>query len=191
MDNSQSPEKIIYWLDQSRKIIDVSGPWDEFAVENNGRDALAGRVRGRLLWEFIKGDATRMWMDTLINLAVVTGRQVERLYRCDSPDLKRNMKMTIIPGYDTLIKIEHQLLSTERKHVSSRFHYSGDDLPGIRKRCSICGRINSPEGWSEPDREALDKGLEGDISFRVIYTVCDDCSSDLVSRRGRVNITAG
>ncbi|MFW5730360.1 MAG: hypothetical protein ACOCV7_01820, partial [Desulfonatronovibrionaceae bacterium] len=104
--------------------------------------------------------------------------------------LKRNMRMTIIPENDSLIKIEHQLLGTEKKQVSAEFDYSPDDLPGIRKRCSICGRINSRKGWMEPDQEVLDNGQEKEVFYRVIYTVCDDCSFDLFNRKGRVNMAS-
>jgi hypothetical protein len=106
-----------YILDGKGRIISINGPWDEFAHENGGVDIYANDIQGQLIWDFISGDATRMWFDTLINFAAIKNEIIKRPYRCDSPEFKRYMRMTITPEGNGLLRIDHELLSLEQRKI--------------------------------------------------------------------------
>ena len=169
MDNSA----IVYLLDDKNRIVSVSGPWDEFADENDGVNVHAADVTGRSIWSFILGDVTRMWLNTAFQFARVQAESIERDYRCDSPDLKRYMRMRIVPNGTGILRIEHETLATEEReapvHIRSG---SANSIYKIRSRCSFCGCIKDGEEWEEPLPEHAE---EESGRIIVMYTVCDEC----------------
>lgn len=161
-----------YLVDEVDRIVSVSGPWDRFADENDGINARADAVCGRSIWDFIAGDGTRMWLDAIFKIARVRRASIERSYRCDSPDVKRFMRMRIIPGDGGALRIEHEVLGMEERHLPVYIRYkSSKDTGKIRLRCSICGRVRHGKVWEEPCPEHA--GSSGEIV--VVYSVCEAC----------------
>ena len=168
----QTETPTTYRLDKNNRILSVGGPWDEFAQANGGIAACASRIQGRLIWEFVSGDITRMWIEVLLQLVIVRQETMERTYRCDSPDLKRFMRMRITPDGSGILRVEHALLSVEKRinpvYVRPLALASGRRA---RFRCGICGRIENEGAWVEPD--AKHGGASGIVT--VLYTVCQGC----------------
>ena len=88
-----------YVLDNRNRIISVSEAWDRFAAENGGNKTSYKDVCGRPIWDFVTGDPTRMWREAIFQFARLRGDRVERPYKCDSPDLKRFMRMRIVSDF--------------------------------------------------------------------------------------------
>ena len=165
-----------YWLDGKDCIISVSGPWDEFAQENEGIHLSADEIQGRPIWDYVTGDVTRMWLHTLLKLSIVSKKALERPYRCDSPELKRYMRMKITVEKDGLLKIDHILQSVEKRLIPLRsVHTSKSPSKMIKMKCSICGRIDDGVSWEEPQFEHTN----GFGELTVAYTVCCDCRVSL------------
>jgi len=163
-------ETTAYVLDHRNRIISTSGVWDQFAAENEGIKAASKDIYGRSIWDFVTGDTTRMWLDAVFQLARYRDTGIERRYRCDSPDLKRFMRMLIVSEHGGMLRIEHEILSTEQRSRPVNIKYSELTMKNTKQRCSICGRLNIG-GWQEPHE------CYADASSRilVIYTVCEDC----------------
>lgn len=159
-----------YVLDDRNRICSVSGVWDEFADENGGRKLSSNDVCGRTIWDFVAGDATRMWLDAIFQLTRLRGTCLERSYRCDSPDVKRFMRMRVLADQGRFLRIEHEILATEPRAAPVPIHYGANALDGIHRRCSICGRVHIGR-WQEPLAEHVDASNR----IMVIYTVCEDC----------------
>ena len=171
-------EPTVYHLDKNDRIVAVGGPWDEFANENGGLYVRVQDVLGRLIWEFVTDDITRMWLDTLLQLARIRQKTVERFYRCDSPELKRFMCMRIIPEENSLLRIEHEVLSVEQRAVPVHIRFAAS-VPGqnLRLRCSVCGRVKMDEVWQEP---VVEQG-DGAGGILVAYSVCETCVAPVSS----------
>ena len=161
-----------YRLDRNNDIISVGDDWDAFALENGGPNACASQVQGRPVWDFIAGDPMRMWLDTVLQLVRVRNAPIERRYRCDSPELRRFMLMRLSPEDDGVVRIDNELLTTERRavpiHIRPASSRSGRT---VRIRCSLCGRLKAGNAWQEPDfaRAAQPRIIS------VAYSVCDAC----------------
>lgn len=169
--NEHAP--IVYWINRNMEITAVAGPWDHFAQENDGADVASANVLGRSIWAFVTGDPARMWVETLFQLAAVTGTMVERPYRCDSPDLKRFMRMRVIPEGAGVLRVEHELLHTEKQQQPVTIRSARNPAASGLLRCSVCGRINKGESWREPDLCDVPSATEPVL--RVMYTVCQQC----------------
>lgn len=168
--------KTVYWLDRHDKIIRVCDFWDQFALENDGDNVISSRVVGKHVLDFVHGDTTRMWIETLLQLSRLRGAYLERPYRCDSPDMRRYMKLGIFPESSGILRLEHTLVSTEEKKFKVQIRVAPDEtVSDIRQRCSICGRIHSDRQWIEPEQDTHVCQGNQPVGLDVVYVVCDDC----------------
>ena len=172
-------QPIVYQLDEKRCIVAIDGPWDRFALDNDGAAACTERVIGQPLLRFVCGDDARMWIDTLLQLASLTGEPLERLYRCDSPELRRFMSMRVVAEDTGMIRVEHRLLAVQQRFRPVRFQPVMGSHPALRLRCSVCGRINHQDSWQEADQWS---GDGDEVTIVVAYTVCPHCYEDRVSK---------
>ena len=82
-----------------------------FAKEN-GAPELAESV-GRSLWDFIADDSTRRLYARIHQHVRMTGRTAGVRFRCDAPNLKRYMSLTISLGDKSALLYRSQLLKVE------------------------------------------------------------------------------
>jgi hypothetical protein len=164
------PSNIVYVLDKHDRILSLDGDWDRFVHENDGVNLYSQDVCGRKIWDFISGDATRMWLETVFQFVRLRGAKIERPYRCDSPHLKRFMRMRIHFIEEGMLRLEHEILATEQRFAPVHITYGAHAQRNARQRCSICGRVNNG-GWREPTAELA----HASAGILVIYTVCEDC----------------
>lgn len=178
-------ETITYTLDANNQIIKVSGPWDAFALENQGERAMVDAVLGKTLDSFIAGDVTKMFVNTMLMSARTLGRTVYRPYRCDSERTKRFMEMSIIPKEDGTVEVRHRTILEEpmreiRPPTSVRRPPLG--VPRI-KRCSMCNKIHVAFSWLEiADAINLQVLAAEQADGPWIYGLCPEC----MDRRGVV-----
>ena len=182
-DTAPAASQLSYTLDPDDAITAVSGDWDRFALENGGDESLSTKIIGRRLDHFISGDVTLMFVRTLLMSARTVKRTIQRPYRCDSPQLKRFMEMTIVPRRNGVLEVCHRQVRSEPYRYALTFTAA---MPGAAsnfvKRCSLCQRIRLGEMWSEVDDAVLEGRLQqgGAAKLGVVYGVCPDC----MSRRG-------
>jgi hypothetical protein len=162
-----------YWLDREDRIVRVSGGWDAFALENEGEKAVSERVTGRKLFEFITGDTTRMWMSAIIGLARVSGKELERQYRCDTPLIQRYMRMRIVPEKNGELRLEHIVFREKERSKPVFFVTGGARETVMDRRCSMCGRVFRDGVWIEAE-SVPDYPAEG-REIPVVYTICELC----------------
>lgn len=180
---AQRTDIISYTVDKADTIVAVSGLWDEFARDNGGEKSQASAVIGRKLDQFINGDATRMFVRTMIMSARTLKRPIYRPYRCDSSKDKRFMEMTILPQEDGMVVLVHRELHHEplAQRTPRIVASLGASNNALLKRCSLCNRIEIQGIWSEIDEALAANRLEaGATSLKVVYGVCPDC----LTRRG-------
>lgn len=168
-----------YWLDSNNIIVEVGGQWENFACENQAYELTARRVIGRNLLDFVSGDVTRMYVDTLIRSALLQRRPLVRNYRCDSPTVRRDMEMRLSVEDSGLLRWEHRLVQAQPFNRSLAFRAANPvNTRNFLVRCSICNRLKSAGGWQEA--EAVPEISNTDSAeVSVIYGVCPSCMGDL------------
>jgi hypothetical protein len=176
-----------YWLDSEDRIVRVCDDWDKFARENGANSSCyAKSVIGRHLQQFIIGEPTRMYVDTVMQRARYLGVVTQRHYRCDSPHRRRHMSMTITPE-DGLLCVRHHVVREQRLIPAVYFEAGrNQDDPTALRRCSSCLRLSSGRSWFDVSR------LDGEQPFAVVYQVCPECAADgLPQRRGEPQLVSG
>lgn len=178
---AQSHGTTTLWLDERDRIVQVCESWNRFARANEGDGCLDHVIVNRNVREFIQGDATLMLLDTLIMQVRRLGKQLERTYRCDSPDMKRFMEMRIDREGER-VRFVHRVVRTEPLAVPVRFGFDSSGSMNRIVRCSMCNRVQVQRAWMEADDACADGHIAG--QQLVIYGVCPGCA-DTVRRPGR------
>ena len=171
-----------YTLDEADTIVAVNGSWDDFARNNEGEQTVARHIIGKKLDQFIHGDETRMFVRTMIMSARVLKKPIYRPYRCDSPQHKRFMEMTVFPRAEGQVEVVHRELHREPIFRPVRFTAAplGASTAYV-KRCSLCNRVQAQGLWSELEEALETERLQMEAStLKVFYGVCPDC----LRRRG-------
>jgi hypothetical protein len=168
-----------YTLDETNAIIAVTGNWDRFAAENGGDDLLSMKIIGQRLDRFIAGDVTRMFVRTMLMSARTLKRNIQRTYRCDSPQIKRFMEMTIVPLGDGVLEVCHRHIRSEPYRYAVAFTpAAAGTTTGLIKRCSVCNRVRLRQSWRDADDALLSESppaAGATTQLTVIYGVCPDC----------------
>lgn len=154
-----------YIIDEKDIIIEVnSSVWDSFIHENNGDEKIfSSMVINTSIYDHVKGEPTKMYLDTLLGYVRTHKKSIQREYRCDSPDLARYMKMVMLPLEEGGVKVTHVLLKTVEKNKVDFKYQSGS----LTLRCSMCGKIRNEGQWTEVESEKI---------IPVAYTICSSCS---------------
>lgn len=163
-----------FTLDNKDRILQVNDSWDLFACDNGAPELCARDICGRSLFDYIVGDATRMFVRVLLDQARVLDKALCRDYRCDSDNLKRYMRMEIIPREKSRLLLNHITLRTEPLTPAVKFVYRNSSSACLR--CSDCNRVWTPgDTWLEADQ--LFSAAETRSPLPTVYTICPDCKA--------------
>jgi hypothetical protein len=158
-------------------ITAVSPLWLAFARENGAVQLTSAAVIGRSLWDFIDGVATKQFYQAILQRVRTTTVRVILPFRCDSPTLRRYMRLEITRQPQNGIQFEGVL---ERVEPVARLNLldptvrrSGDTLT----LCSGCKRaLVETVGWLEIEDAAVRlRLLEGKDAPQLRNTVCPRC----------------
>lgn len=168
---------LTYVLDQAACIRAIDGPWDEFAEANGAPDLTVANVLGRPIVAFVTG----LEMRTLTALLFERARKapVRALpFRCDSPDARRYLTLTVTAeGPDLLV------CSTVVARTEPRTHRALLDTTVPRSPnafvtlCGWCRKAQMDDGrWVEIDEAIDERGLFVESPLpRLTHGVCGPC----------------
>lgn len=180
---------ICYLTGGDGRIIAVGASnWDEFAFDNEAVELSASAVVGRNLFDFVCGQELQGQLrGVLLRLASGLYDAWIMPYRCDSPAVKRNMRLSIRPvrEQDETVGFLFQsvlLNSEDRPRIDlfdfkdrKSYHSESDARPTITM-CSYCQRVRADDvdsgTWLEPEAYYA-RG--GSSQVRISHGICDAC----------------
>lgn len=155
-----------YELSASDDIRAVFGEWDAFASVTVSPRAMAERVQGRPLWDFIEGDPTRIWLERLFHGVRLRSEAAQLTCRCDGGGMERAFLMQVEPAPGGGLCVRHQLLRARPLRVLPL-----PPLPGLVV-CSFCGAASADQRfWHAPGRWHAASAPPA-----ARYVVCPDCA---------------
>ena len=169
--------EITYRVDSENRITSISPEWSEFATENDSPGLTEGRVLGRSLQEFIAGaEMVHVW-EALLE-TVRAGHRIQAMpYRCDSPECRRFMEMSLIPLPGRAIELQSRVVREEpRPHVA----LLDPSTPRTDKFVTVCGwckkvKLEAYE-WVEMEEACRRLGLlERRALPGITHGVCLEC----------------
>lgn len=189
----ETKDTVRYELDGDDRIVFVNEAWSAFALANGAPHLSGDAVLGRLLWDFIADDSTRQAYRTVMT-CVRDGDQSRFGYRCDSPDVRRYMEMTITtcPGGTLLFEsVTQQVIPRARSLTLPTVGGRAQDAPALPDRanagdvlirsCGWCNRVDAHAIWMELEPGLAELGLAGDDAARVTHGICPSCLERVMS----------
>lgn len=164
--------------------------WNDFWKKNGGDSDPVG-ILGRDITEFFsEGEVRDVYRNLFLDVAKKTRREVKINYRCDSPILRRSMRLTVTP-VATSAKIEYLLYQSTTLDVEQRPAIplfgapTGASGPDIVKVCAVCAKVHWPTDggvagteWIEPQ----DYYRRGGADVVVLsHGFCGPCQKILLS----------
>jgi len=175
-------ESLSYAIDDQDRLIKVDEGYYLFAEENGWDEA--GSSLGRSLWDFVAGNEMKKVQRLLLRRIRDDVREVELPFRCDGPDVRREMQIRIVShSSGRTVLFAARLNSEERRNgsqpVLDPLAPRGDDALAM---CGWCDRFEVNGEWVEVEEAA--KRLE---LFRrnempeLDHGICPVCSKLLLS----------
>lgn len=174
------PRSFVYRVDARGRLAAVNDSWVSFAGEN-GWPISRADVIGRPLMSFIADDHLRYLYGLLMTRLRNGHGPIRFRYRCDAPDCRRLMEMTML--HDTAqqeIEFQSRVLDIERRTAQELLR---PDHP-VDERwvdlCSCCKRIAVGQDWVEVEDAVMRLRLfDCDRLPRTRHCVCPECSRQL------------
>ena len=142
-----------YQIDEYDKIKCVSENWDKFAAENDALDLVSKpQVLNRPLWDFITDIETRHLYSIVIDRVRKENVPVDIPFRCDSPNLRRFMKMTIKPLSDNKVRFKSEIMRVEKREPLKILDKNETRSNENIEMCSFCKKIKMAKNkWGDTE----------------------------------------
>jgi len=169
----------VYRIDEKGQISFVNGQWTEFAVNNDAPELVGSDVLSRDFWEFITDDTTRYLYAQLVKRAR-EGHKVQFEFRCDSPDMRRNVEMRMSRHPSGEVEFDVRVLSVEPRDTCAVLDRRAERSEEFIYACSWCNRIKIDNSWVEVDI-AMGKleAFQGNVIPQGSHGICEDCYSKI------------
>lgn len=177
-----------YRLDAQDRLVDVNRAWLEFATANGAPELAGSRVLGKSLWRFVEGHRIRELYGLIFRRVRTSDAPVIVTFRCDSPEIRRFMRLVISHVRGGELQLDAVLEREEPRPPPAVY---GGDVPGPGepiRLCSVCKRVHVPseEDWLEPEDAAVRLGLLDDAYAPALrHEVCRDCDASMELLAGR------
>lgn len=140
---------IIYKINNRDRIIFVNDEWSRFALANDAPELVAEKILNRSLWNFIKNDTIQELYRKFVGKARA-GNTVRFNFRCDSPDFRRLLKMTITLQEEQSVQFETHVIWKQKRAPQTILQKNNRSADRILIVCSWCNKINvKNEIWQE------------------------------------------
>ncbi len=166
-----------YVVDLDDLILSVSDGWLSFARENGASHLTRDRVLRSSLWDFISGAETQHLYGTMFATVRKRGLPIAVPFRCDAPDQRRFMRLTIQPVHGASLELTAALIRAESRRRVEMLDPGARRSDELITMCSWCKRIlvNGP-GWGEIEEAIEHLALfDGAPLPGITHGVCPDC----------------
>lgn len=181
-------QPLVYRIDSDDRIVYTNAAFAGFA-DSNGAAGLAEVVLGRSLLEFVEGIETRMIWRMLLDRAR-GGQSLAVPFRCDAPDERRILRMTLSARPDGHVEFISSMLGSRRRQPVPFYAAVSAPRSGeLVTVCSWCCRVQA-DGWVEPEIGVMRLGLLTLDPPPISHGICEDCSERLIGERGLTSVAA-
>jgi hypothetical protein len=169
-----------YLIDASDRFVSANAHWFDFAKENGAHALTAENCAGRLLWEFISDATTRHLYKVLVKPVRERGEVRTVPYRCDSPDRRRYMEMTISNARQGGVLFRSRIIREEQREAVPLLAVRGKRSDDLVAMCSWCKKVRVREvEWLEIEAAVRELQLFHEMELpRITHTICDRCTVD-------------
>ena len=175
-------QALSYAIDEHDHLIRVDEGYYRFAEENGWSEA--GSSLGRLLWDYVSGRELVKLQRMLIRRVRDEVGDVELPFRCDGPDVRREMNIRIVarPG-GRVVLFSSRLRSEEDRDLPQRLlDPATPRSEEVLAMCGWCDRFEVGGEWVEVEVAAERLELFNRPELPALsHGVCPDCNAMLLA----------
>jgi hypothetical protein len=173
--------ELTYVIDDHDRLVRVDQGFYRFAAENGW--AGADSSLGRSLWDFVAGEEMRKLQRMLVRRVRGEAGRVELPFRCDSPGVRREMDIQIVPSAaGTLVQFQARLRSEETREFQPLLDPEARRGTDLIEMCGWCDRFWVDGEWVEVEEAATRlKLFQRSEAPMVSHGVCPDCTEMLTA----------
>jgi hypothetical protein len=166
---------LAYTLDSEDRIMEIEGPWGEFAAANGCPALTRTAVRGRVLFDFVTGSEAQE-LSRLLLARARAGRIVDVGFRCDSPSLRRFLRLNLHAETRGRVRCSSTLVRQETRPAQPLLDATGPRSPATVRICSWCKKVDVRGAWKEVEEATAQLRLmEGDMLPGLHHGICPVC----------------
>jgi hypothetical protein len=173
---------LTYAIDEEDRLVKVDDGFYRFA-EENGWDGV-GASLGRSLWDFVAGEELTKLQRMLLRRLRSEVRSVELPFRCDSPDVRREMNIRIVAHSSGRAVLFAAFMRSEEERESPQPILDPNSPRGEEtlKMCGWCDRFLLDGKWVEIEIAAdrLELFRRSELPA-ISHDICPDCSELLLA----------
>lgn len=177
---------VVYRLDREDRFVATNAAWDDFARENGAPELAGSEVNGSPLWLFVAGMETAMIYRKIFARVREDGVRVRLPFCCDSPDLRRYMRMEIRPWKGGGLEIACRLLRVKKRRRMPILDAERPHTRQMIRMCSWCLRVEEPATrWSVLETYARkSRIMECERVPRISHGICPRCMRVIKKQAG-------
>jgi hypothetical protein len=175
-------ELLSYAIDDQDHLIRVDEGYYRFAEENGWEEA--GTSLGRSLWDYVSGNEMRKLQRLLVRRIRDEIGNVELPFRCDGPDVRREMNMRIVARPGGRVVLFSARLRSEEEREESQPLLDPDAPRGTETltMCGWCDRFEVEGEWVEVEVAAKRLNLFNRPELPATsHSICPSCSEMLLA----------
>ncbi len=176
-----STQTLSYAIDDQDHLIKVDEGYYRFA-EENGWDG-AGASLGRSLWDFVAGHELKKLQRLLLRRIREEVRDIELPFRCDGPDVRREMDIRIVAHPSgRVVMFSARLRSEEPREAQPMLDPEVPRSANTLDMCGWCDRFEVDGEWVEVEEAATRLELFKRRELPAIsHGICPRCSEMLLA----------
>jgi len=178
-----------YRIDGNDIIRQVSRNWQKFLDQNDGPSNLAERnIVGKSIWDYISGKETIQLYKIVFEKVRRNQKELKIPFRCDSPDIKRYLTLSLIPAPGNGIDFVSRIIKTEKRASVELLRNDIKRSKEMINMCSMCKKIRiSGNRWEEIETAIDELNLfHGRVLPEISHGICPACFADVMKNIGQL-----
>jgi hypothetical protein len=171
-----------YAIDEQDRLVRVDEAYYRFAEENGWEEA--GSSLGRSLWDYVAGEDLRKVQRLLLRRVRDEVGSVELPFRCDGPEVRREMDIRIAAGRGGRAVLFSARLREEEAREEPMPLLDPEAPRGeeLLAMCGWCDRFEVEGEWVEVEEAARRLGLFDRSELPALsHGICAECSELLLA----------
>lgn len=164
-----------YQLDAELAIAALDDAWSQFATENGAPDLVAPNPLRKPILSFIADPTTRQIYQDVFATARSRGA-ISFPLRCDSPSLRRYLRLSVAATEDNGFLIRSTVLRLEAREAVSLLQPTDRRSDEFLRGCSWCKRFDVRGRWEEVEVAIEQLRLfEAERPPQISHGMCESC----------------
>jgi hypothetical protein len=176
-------ETLSYAIDEEDRLIRLDDGYYRFAEENGWSGA--GDSLGRSIWDFVAGHEVKKLQRLLLRRIREGVRDVELPFRCDGPDVTREMDIRIAADRTGRVVLFSAQLRSEGEREAPQPLFDPNaarDDDDFLPMCAWCDRFLVEGEWVEVEEAAKRLELFRRSKMPTLdHGICPQCSGQLLA----------